>query len=124
MVTIADWIMVAFTGILAGATIVYVIVSIILFARTGKSAKQSRAAFLADMIIRALDLERQFIHPDSTLGKYWDEPEKVHGDIAEIFGDIDAELKRDFMRAMNNFQRRRTEKVSEMTKAQGEKKRA
>ena len=107
MVTIADWIMVAFTGVLAITTIVYVRVSIILLKRTNESAKQSRAAFLADMIIRALDLERQFIHPDSTLDKYWDEPEKVHGDIAEIFGDIDEDLRRDFVRAMENFQKRR-----------------
>ena len=121
MVTIADWIMVTFTGVLAIATIVYVGVSIILLKRTNESVKQSRAAFLADMIIRALDLERQFIHPDSTLAKYWDEPEKIHGDIAEIFGDIDEELRRDFIRAMKNFQKRRLEKSKQIIAESKEK---
>lgn len=121
MVTIADWIMVTFTGVLAIATIVYVRVSIILLKRTNESVKQSRAAFLADMIIRALDLERQFIHPDSTLAKYWDEPEKIHGDIAEIFGDIDEELRRDFIRAMKNFQKRRLEKSKQIIAESKEK---
>jgi len=114
MVTIADWIMVVFTAVLAAATVAYVVVSIILLLRTGKSAKQSRAAFLADVIVRALDLERQFSGQNSTLSKYWDkaEPEKIHGDIAEIFGDIDEELKTDFMVAMENFQKRRAKGTS------------
>ena len=112
MLTIADKWMIGFNATLAIATATYVVVSIVLLVGTGRSARQSRAAFLADMIVRALDLERQFISKDSTLGKYWDEPEKIHGDIAEIFGDIDQELKADFMTAMNNFKKRRAKGAS------------
>ena len=103
-----------FTGILAFTTRKYTRTTEKLLRQSEQAYKQSRGAFLANMLTTVLNLEQQNVNPKlSTWGKYWEKPETLYKDIAEIFGDVDENLKKDFVRAFSRFCERMRERSRE-----------
>lgn len=109
---LANWIMAGFTGVLAVFTSLlfftsrrYTKVTEKLLQQSEAASKQSRAAFLGDMVVKALSLEERVMEqlpsPKSLLeGRSFIQPGSLTEDIAEMLGNIDEGLKRDFVRAV------------------------
>lgn len=95
-----------FTFVLAVATIWNVKITQGLLRRSEEASRQSRAAFLADMVVKALSLEERVSEQWSSgkslvEGRSFIEPGSLSKDIAEMLGNIDQGLKRDFVRALS-----------------------
>lgn len=95
----------AFTFVLAVATIWNVKITKKLLKQSEAASKQSRAAFLGDMIVKTLSLEERVSEQWSSgkslvEGRSFIEPGSLSKDIAEMLGSIDEGLKRDFVRAV------------------------
>ncbi len=100
----ATWVIAAFSIVLATATIWNIFISSRLLKESKTASKQSRAAFLADIVVRALSLEEKVIEQWSS-GKSLFEarsstvPGSLTEDIARMLGNIDETLRRDFPEA-------------------------
>lgn len=100
----ANWVIAAFSIVLATATIWNIFISSRLLKESKTASKQSRAAFLADIVVRTLDLEEKVIEQWSP-GKSLFEagrgtvPGSLTEDIARMLGNIDETLRTDFLKA-------------------------
>jgi len=94
-----------FTGLLVFATIWNVKITKKLLKHSEAASKQSRAAFLGDMVVKTLSLEERVSEQWSSgkslvEGRSFIEPGSLSKDIAEMLGNMDEGLKRDFVRAV------------------------
>ena len=94
-----------FTFVLAIATIWNVKITKKLLKQSEAASKQSRAAFLGDMVVKALSLEERVSEQWSSgksivEGRSFIEPGSLSEDIAKMLGNIDENLKRDFVKAV------------------------